>query len=105
MSAHRTKQLQLIAELKSQLEDLEHYAYETGEAGMPQNLIVERQKVIIGNIFFLFFKEIASELPSYPIWNLFAEAIFLVTVLSSEFCSVKCKINFLTKNSDQVSFN
>ena len=48
MEAHQAKQKELIQQLKQQLEDLERYAYETGEAGMPQTLIVERQKVIIG---------------------------------------------------------
>nr|CAG4638365.1 EOG090X03YR [Cyclestheria hislopi] len=47
MEAHRLKQQELIAQLKQQLEDLEQYAYETGEAGPPQTLIVERQKVVI----------------------------------------------------------
>ncbi|KAI9560818.1 hypothetical protein GHT06_011770 [Daphnia sinensis] len=47
MESHRIKQQDLIEQLKQQLEDLERYAYETGEAGLPQNLIVERQKIII----------------------------------------------------------
>jgi RUN domain-containing protein 1 len=50
MEAHQAKQKELIQQLKQQLEDLERYAYETGEAGMPQTLIVERQKVIIGEL-------------------------------------------------------
>lgn len=33
MEAHRVKQQELIVQLKQQLEDLENYAYETGEAG------------------------------------------------------------------------
>lgn len=49
MESHRLKQQELIRELKQQLENLEQYAYETGEAGLPQTLVVERQKVIIGN--------------------------------------------------------
>ncbi|CAG2056807.1 unnamed protein product [Timema podura] len=40
----RTKQKELISQLKLQLEDLEKYAYETGEAGLPQCVILERQK-------------------------------------------------------------
>lgn len=51
MESHRAKQHQLIEQLKQQLEDLERYAYETGEAGLPQTQIVERQKVIIGELF------------------------------------------------------
>ena len=34
--------------LKQQLEDLESYAYETGKAGLPQSIVMEKQKVIIG---------------------------------------------------------
>jgi hypothetical protein len=48
MESHKVKQHELIEQLKQQLEDLERYAYETGEAGLPQTLIVERQKIIIG---------------------------------------------------------
>jgi len=48
MNAQREKQKELITQLKSQLEELEKYAYETGEAGLPQCVILERQKVIIG---------------------------------------------------------
>jgi hypothetical protein len=48
MIAQRAKQKELISQLKSQLEDLEKYAYETGEAGLPQSVVMERQRVIIG---------------------------------------------------------
>jgi hypothetical protein len=44
----REKQKELIKTLKSQLEELEKYAYETGEAGLPQSLVLERQKLILG---------------------------------------------------------
>ena len=44
----RQKQVELINELKAQLEDLERYAYETGDAGLPQSLLLERQKLVIG---------------------------------------------------------
>lgn len=50
MESHKVKQQELITQLKQQLEDLERYAYETGEAGLPQTLIVERQKIIIGEL-------------------------------------------------------
>jgi hypothetical protein len=48
MLAQRVKQKELISQLKTQLEDLEKYAYETGEAGLPQSVVMERQRVIIG---------------------------------------------------------
>lgn len=48
MSQQREKQKELIKQLKQQLEDLEKYAYETGEAGLPQSVLLERQKLLIG---------------------------------------------------------
>ncbi|XP_063229326.1 RUN domain-containing protein 1 [Bacillus rossius redtenbacheri] len=50
MLEQRSKQKELISQLKSQLEDLEKYAYETGEAGLPQCVILERQKVILDQL-------------------------------------------------------
>lgn len=50
MNAQREKQKELITQLKSQLEELEKYAYETGEAGLPQCVVLERQKIIIGKL-------------------------------------------------------
>lgn len=47
MALQRTKQKELISQLKSQLEDLEKYAYETGDADLPQSVILERQNIII----------------------------------------------------------
>ncbi|XP_066995426.1 RUN domain-containing protein 1 [Anabrus simplex] len=50
MVAQRLKQKELISQLKKQLEDLEKYAYETGEAGLPQSMIMERQRIIIDQL-------------------------------------------------------
>lgn len=47
MALQRTKQRELISQLKCQLEDLEKYAYETGDADLPQSVILERQNIII----------------------------------------------------------
>lgn len=47
MALQRTRQRELISQLKSQLEDLEKYAYETGDADLPQSVILERQNIII----------------------------------------------------------
>lgn len=61
MALQRTKQKELICQLKSQLEDLEKYAYETGDAELPQSMILERQNIIISKflriMFFFFFTE------------------------------------------------
>ncbi|CAM1306729.1 RUNDC1 (predicted) [Pycnogonum litorale] len=50
MNSQRIRQHELISKLKDQLEDLEQYAYETGEAGLPQNVVMEKQKVIIDQL-------------------------------------------------------
>ncbi|XP_068212199.1 RUN domain-containing protein 1-like [Palaemon carinicauda] len=41
------RQKELIEKLKQQLEDLENYAYQTGEGGPPQSKVMEKQRVII----------------------------------------------------------
>jgi len=44
----REKQKELIVQLKSQLEDLETYAYETGDAdALPTSKVMEKQKVVL----------------------------------------------------------
>lgn len=48
MRLQREKQKNLITQLKFQLEELESYAYEIGEAGLPQSVILEKQKLVIG---------------------------------------------------------
>lgn len=47
LEQQRQKQKELIQQLKEQLEDLEKYAFETGDAGMPSSMLLERQSVII----------------------------------------------------------
>ncbi|BES95249.1 RUN domain-containing protein [Nesidiocoris tenuis] len=46
----RTKQTELIDQLKNQLADLESYAYEAGEGDLPTNVVIERQKIIIDQL-------------------------------------------------------
>jgi len=48
MRAQREKQKDLIHQLKVKLEELESYAYETGEAGLPQSVLLERHKLVVG---------------------------------------------------------
>lgn len=43
----RVQQRELIEKLKSQLRELELYAFEVGEAGVPENIVLERQRVIL----------------------------------------------------------
>lgn len=50
LTHQREKQKELIQQLKQQLEDLEKYAYETGEAGLPQSVLLERQKLLIDEL-------------------------------------------------------
>lgn len=46
----KSRQNELIIQLKSQLEDLEKYAYESGEPVLPQSVIVQKQKIIIDEL-------------------------------------------------------
>lgn len=48
LEKQRTRQKELIGQLKEQLEDLEKYAYETGElSSLPSSMLLERQNAII----------------------------------------------------------
>ncbi|KAJ3639702.1 hypothetical protein Zmor_003046 [Zophobas morio] len=46
----RSQQKELIDRLKSQLRELEQYAFENGEAGVPQDVVLERQRVILNEL-------------------------------------------------------
>lgn len=46
----RHQQQELIERLKSQLRELEQYAFESGEAGVPQDVLLERQRVILNEL-------------------------------------------------------
>ena len=46
----RHQQQELIQRLKYQLHELEQYAFENGEAGLPQDVVLERQKVILNEL-------------------------------------------------------
>lgn len=50
MDRQKNHQHELIEQLKSQLDDLEKYAYETGEPVLPQAIMVEKQKIIIDEL-------------------------------------------------------
>lgn len=46
----RTQQKELISRLKAQLRELEEYAFENGEAGVPQDVLLERQRIILNEL-------------------------------------------------------
>lgn len=50
MDRQKSHQHELIEQLKMQLDDLEKYAYESGEPVLPQAIIVEKQKIIIDEL-------------------------------------------------------
>ncbi|ESO97682.1 hypothetical protein LOTGIDRAFT_104100, partial [Lottia gigantea] len=50
ISQQREKQKELITQLKTQLEDLETYAYETGNAELPTTKVIEKQKIVIDEL-------------------------------------------------------
>ena len=48
LESQRKKHAELIHQLKDQLQELESYAYESGEGNMPSNVLLERQRVVMG---------------------------------------------------------
>lgn len=50
MDRQKNHQHELIEQLKTQLDDLEKYAYETGEPVLPQAIMVEKQRIIIDEL-------------------------------------------------------
>ncbi|XP_072260091.1 RUN domain-containing protein 1 [Pyxicephalus adspersus] len=51
IEAQRKKQRELIVQLKNQLDDLEHFAYQEGNYdSLPQSMVMERQRVIIDEL-------------------------------------------------------
>lgn len=50
MRMRRTQQQELIEKLKSHLRELERYAFESGEASVPQDIILERQRIILNEL-------------------------------------------------------
>lgn len=50
IDSQKSHQNELIEQLKTQLEDLEKYAYESGQPILPQAIIVEKQKIIIDEL-------------------------------------------------------
>ena len=47
LDEQRKKHADLIQQLKGQLEELESYAYESGEAIVPSNMLLERQRIVM----------------------------------------------------------
>merc|ERR1719210_2845509 len=47
LESQRKKHAELIHQLKDQLQELESYAYESGEGTMPSNVLLERQRVVM----------------------------------------------------------
>uniref|UniRef100_A0A914VCF6 RUN domain-containing protein n=2 Tax=Plectus sambesii TaxID=2011161 RepID=A0A914VCF6_9BILA len=50
MEQQRAKQMQLIGQLKDQLQDLEQFAYDTGDGGLPSNEVLEKQKAVLDQL-------------------------------------------------------
>lgn len=46
----KEKQQSLIFQLKTQLEELEEYAYASGDSGLPQSVLLERHRIIVGKL-------------------------------------------------------
>ena len=54
--SQRKKHTELINQLKCQLEELEGYAYESGEGDMPSSVLMERQRVVMEQLKARYFK-------------------------------------------------
>lgn len=50
MLMRRAQQQELIEKLKSQLRELERYAFESGDASVPQDIVLERQRFILNEL-------------------------------------------------------
>lgn len=50
MRMRRAQQQELIEKLKAHLRELELYAFESGEANVPQDIILERQRFILNEL-------------------------------------------------------
>ena len=48
LESQKKKHAELIHQLKDQLQELESYAYEAGDGTAPSNMILERQRVVMG---------------------------------------------------------
>ena len=48
LEAQRKKHTELIHQLKGQLDELESYAYESGEGALPSNMLLDRQRIVMG---------------------------------------------------------
>ncbi|GMT35935.1 hypothetical protein PFISCL1PPCAC_27232, partial [Pristionchus fissidentatus] len=50
LGKQRVRQKELIDKLKEQLNDLERYAYESGEGDLPSTVIIQKQKSVLENL-------------------------------------------------------
>ncbi|VDM40896.1 unnamed protein product [Toxocara canis] len=50
LKAQKERQMQLIEQLREQLADLEKFAYETGEGGIPSNELIAKQKAVLDKL-------------------------------------------------------
>uniref|UniRef100_A0A0N5AD65 RUN domain-containing protein n=1 Tax=Syphacia muris TaxID=451379 RepID=A0A0N5AD65_9BILA len=50
IAKQKERQLELLSQLKGQLEDLEKYAYEMGEGDLPSSQIIAKQKAVIDKL-------------------------------------------------------
>lgn len=65
MEDQRRKQAEAIEQLKKQLEELESYAYLSGDSAPPSNLLLERQRLVMEQLRDRY--PIVDNLPLYDI--------------------------------------
>lgn len=65
IEVQKEKQRELILQLKTQLDDLETFAYQEGSYdSLPQSVVMERQRVRLAKSFCLYFLASVSLLPT-----------------------------------------
>lgn len=68
MEAQKEKQRELILQLKTQLDDLETFAYQEGSYdSLPQSVVMERQRVRLPNSVFLSVCELLTDCKSLSV--------------------------------------
>ena len=116
LDEQRKKHADLIQQLKGQLEELESYAYESGEAIVPSNMLLERQRIVMeqlksrlnlnmDNIVKLSEEELKAEVDSAvgSIVNPLKMKSHLVNQLMTQINDLEMFIQFLQRESSTMA--
>lgn len=80
IEVQKEKQRELILQLKTQLDDLETFAYQEGSYdSLPQSVVMERQRVRLAESFCLYFLALVSPLQTAGV----GQSLFLASSCNS----------------------